>query len=205
MKQRNLLLVATLMLCFFAANAQNVEKGDKIISLGFGFGNNFTAGGDGFANTLPPLSAAMEVIIKDDILNDGKGYIGVGGFAQYMNYKYSVSDLPYIEGGYGYALKYKSAVASSATTDWKYNKFIIGPRGYFHYSFLENLDTYTGLMLGLDHVSWGTDDTNYKHTGFAWSWFVGGRYYITENLAIMLELGYGATYGNIGVAYKLGN
>jgi hypothetical protein len=59
-------------------------------------------------------------------------------------------------------------------------------------------------MLGLDYVGWGTGDTNYNETAFIWSWFVGGRYYFTDNFAAMLELGYGATYGNIGIAYKFG-
>ena len=60
-------------------------------------------------------------------------------------------------------------------------------------------------MLGLDYISWGRGSSDYTHTDFAWGWFIGGRYYFTDNLAAMLELGYSATYVNIGVAYKFGN
>ncbi len=119
-----------------------------------------------------------------------------------MNYKYLVSNTPSTEGGVVSALALKSAQVSTSRSKWKYNKFIIGPRGYLHYSFLNNLDTYAGLMLGLDFVSWGSGNTDYNATDFAWGLFIGGRYYFTDNLAGMLELGYGATYANIGIAYK---
>lgn len=205
MKKRNLLLVSTFLLSFFIANAQNTDKGDMILNLGLGFGNNYTLGGDGFSITIPPISASFEYIVKDDLFGDGKGAIGVGAFAQYMNYDYEITSNPTVDNVVINASILKSAMASSSSSNWKYNKFIIGPRGYFHYSFLENFDTYTGLMLGLDHVSWGNGNSDYTHSDFIWSWFLGGRYYFTDNLAGMLELGYGATYVNIGVAYKLGN
>ena len=37
----------------------------------------------------------------------------------------------------------------------------------------------------------------------AYSWFVGARYYFTDKLAGMAELGYGITYLNLGVSLKL--
>lgn len=40
-------------------------------------------------------------------------------------------------------------------------------------------------------------------SGFTGSWFLGGRYYFTDNFAGLLELGYGIAYLNIGVALKL--
>jgi hypothetical protein len=204
MKKRDLFLAATFMLSFIVVSAQNTEMGDKIINLGLGLGNNYTAGGAGFSNSFLPVSASMEMIIKDDLFSDGKGAIGVGGFAQFMNYKYLASDNSNIGGDIINTLILKSAMASSSNSDWKYNKFIIGPRGFLHYNFLDKLDTYTGLMLGLDFVSWGNGNMDYNHTAFAWEWFIGGRYYFNDNLAGMLELGYGATFANIGVAYKFG-
>jgi hypothetical protein len=204
MKKRNLLLVAILMLSFFIVDAQNAEQGDMILNFGFGFGNNYTAGGDDFSVTIPPISASFEYIIKDNLFNNGEGAIGIGAFAQYMNYDYEITSNPGVDvvGGTVSTSVLKSAMANPNVNDWKYNKFIFGPRGYFHYSFLEKLDTYTGLMLGLDYVGWGTNSTSYSNTDFIWSWFIGGRYYFNDNLAGMLELGYGATYVNIGIAYK---
>lgn len=207
MKRRNLFLVATFMLSFFMSNAQNAEQGDMILNFGLGFGNNYTAGGDDFSITIPPISASFEYVVKDNLFNDGKGAIGVGAFAQYMNYDYKITRNPGVDvvGGTVSTLALKSAMASPSSTDWKYNTFVFGPRGYLHYSFLDELDTYTGLMLGLTHISWGTNSSSYKATDFEWAWFVGGRYYFTDNFAAMLELGYGATYANIGIAYKFGN
>jgi hypothetical protein len=204
MKKRNLLLVAILMLSFFIVDAQNAEQGDMILNFGFGFGNNYTAGGDDFSVTIPPISASFEYVIKDNLFNNGEGAIGIGAFAQYMNYDYEITSNPGVDvvGGTVSTSVLKSAMANPNVNDWKYNKFIFGPRGYFHYSFLEKLDTYTGLMLGLDYVGWGTNSTSYSNTDFIWSWFIGGRYYFNDNLAGMLELGYGATYVNIGIAYK---
>ncbi len=205
MKKRNLILATILMLSFLMVDAQNTEQGDMIINFGFGLGNNYTVGGSGFSNAIPPVSASFEYIVNNDLFN-GKGAFGVGAFAQYMNYNYEINDNPGIDivGGTISAAVLKAATASTSSYDWKYNKFIIGPRGYLHYGFLDKLDTYTGLMLGLDFVSWGSGSSDYNHTDFAWAWFIGGRYYFNDNLAAMLELGYGATYVNIGIAYKFG-
>jgi len=38
--------------------------------------------------------------------------------------------------------------------------------------------------------------------GVAYSWFIGGRYYFSDKFAGMLELGYGITYLNLGIALK---
>jgi hypothetical protein len=72
---------------------------------------------------------------------------------------------------------------------------------------VNKLDTYTGLLLGFNIASskWtgtGTETTHASSGGVAYAWFVGGRYYFTDKFAGMLELGYGITYLNIGVALK---
>ena len=203
MKKKNLLTLGMLMMGFFIANAQITEKGDMILNLGIGFGNHYTNRGDGFSVSVPPISASFEYIVKDDLFS-GKGAFGVGAFAQFMNYKYEVTNNSEVTSGTVNMFILKSAMFSSTVSDWKYNKFIIGPRGYLHYNFLDKLDTYTGLMLGLDYVSWGSGNSNYNNTAFIWSWFIGGRYYFNDNLAAMLELGYGATYANVGIAYRIG-
>lgn len=205
MKRRNLFLVATFLLSFFMVNAQNTQKGDKIVSLGLGFGNNYTSGGDEFSISFLPISASFEYIIKDELFSNGKGALGIGAFAQYMNYNYEVTNNSNTNTETTDMAILKSALAGTSANDWKYKTFIFGPRGYLHYSLLDNLDTYTGLMLGLDHVSWGTGNDNYNETTLAFAWFLGGRYYFNDILAGMLELGYGPTYLNIGIAYKFAN
>jgi len=39
-------------------------------------------------------------------------------------------------------------------------------------------------------------------SGIAKAFYIGGRYYFTDNLAGMIELGYGIAYLNIGIALK---
>jgi hypothetical protein len=127
----------------------------------------------GYGTTaVPPLSASFEVGVVDKIID--KGVIGVGGYLGFSSYKY---------------------------VSYKLSNFVIGPRGTFHYPFINNLDTYAGLMIGynLYHDNW---DYGPNYGGIVSSWFLGGRYYFSNNLAAMLELGYGVAYLNIGVALK---
>lgn len=157
--------------------------GDKVVNLGLGIGSTYYTG-IYYKSTFPPLSVSFEKGIVGEVLE--KGTIGIGGYLGYSGYKYDYSG-----------------------SGWKYSNIILGARGAFHYPLLEKLDTYTGILLGYNIVSskmFGTDTgLDYKASGshVTWSWFVGGRYYFSEKLAGMLELGYGITYLNIGIALKL--
>ena len=63
-------------------------------------------------------------------------------------------------------------------------------------------------MLGYNVVSssfgsgFGGQMGNAVGRGIAYYWFLGGRYYFTDNLAGLLELGYGIAYLNVGIALK---
>lgn len=186
MKGKKLFLTSIFVIGLFIANAQIVSKGDKIASFGLGLGNTLYSGRY-YKSTLPPVSASLEVILKDGLL-DGNAALGVGGYLGISSYKYTYNNW-----------------------GWKYSNVIVGPRGYFHYNFLDKLDTYTGLLLGYNIVSakeFGTHISGWNYNtssgGMVWSWFIGGRYYFNENLAAMVELGYGISYMNIGIAIKLG-
>lgn len=81
------------------------------------------------------------------------------------------------------------------------NSFFAGVRGTFHYPFVDKLDTYAGLGLGLDYRAWqySRDDIYIDFNPF-----IGARYPITEKLKVFGELGYGYM-GNIvvGISFKL--
>jgi hypothetical protein len=124
---------------------------------------------------IPPISASFEVGIVDNIID--KGTIGVGGFLGYSSYKWGFSD-------------YKS------------RNIIIGPRGTFHYPFVDKLDTYAGLMIGYNIYSDNDPYDTYNYGQVVSDWFIGGRYYFSDNFAGMLELGYGVFNVNLGVALK---
>ncbi|MBK6347236.1 MAG: hypothetical protein IPF68_15140 [Bacteroidales bacterium] len=90
----------------------------------------------------------------------------------------------------------------------KYTYIVIGARGTFHYPLVDKLDTYGGVMLGYTIVSNSTNlpstfgTYSYTANSFTPSFFVGGRYYFTDNFAAMAELSYGVALLNLGVALK---
>ncbi len=158
--------------------------GDKYLNLGLGLGSTIYTG-TGYSVTLPPISISYEQIIMDEVID--KGSIGVGGYFGIAAYRYKFP---------------------TADWGWKYSNYLLGARGSFHYPLLNNLDTYTGLILGYEIVNaeeFGTIQTGYSAalSGMVWSWYIGGRYFFSEKLAGMVELGYGITYLNLGIAFKL--
>jgi len=185
MKIKSLLLAVLLEFGFLIANAQVVEKGDKILNLGVGFGTALYSG-SGYNSSVPPISGSLEVVIKDDLF-DGKGAVGVGGYLGYAAYKWKYSGFDY---------------------GWKYSNIIIGPRGYLHYNLMDKLDTYAGVMLGYNIVSssWygtGTSIGNASSGGIIFSGFLGARYFFNDKFAAFAELGSGIAYLNLGVAINL--
>jgi hypothetical protein len=177
-------LIAAILLCSLISlfgQTPTFEKGNKVLNLGIGFGGYGTWG---YAVSVPPVSASLEVGILDGILE--KGSIGVGGYIGYSSYKQS-----------GYVIDY-----------WTFNRLFIAARGVLHYPLVDKLDTYGGLALGFNYYAWkwhgeGANGIEPGSSGLGTSFFVGGRYYFNEKLAGMAELGYGISYLNLGVAFKL--
>lgn len=174
--------IASIALAGFSQNA--FVKDSKVINVGIGIGN--TLYGSGFSGLIPPISASFEYGVKDNLFND-KSSIGVGGY-----FGYSGAKMDYSTWGY------------------RYSSFIIGARGAFHYQFVDKLDTYAGLMLGYN-ISTVTEYGSVPGFatgassvgGFTWSTYIGARYYFTNKIAAMAEIGYGIAYLNLGVAFKI--
>jgi hypothetical protein len=185
MKNKLYFLLVLMFLATVTVTAQNTfVKGDKVVNLGLGIGSTLYTGSY-YTSHFPPISASLEFGIKDELF-DAKSSLGVGGYVGYTGAKWDYN-------GWG----------------WKYSSIVIGPRAALHYQLLNKLDTYTGLMLGYNIVSakeFGTgqfSDFSTEASGLAFSWFLGGRYYFSEKFAGLLELGYGVSYLNIGIALKL--
>jgi hypothetical protein len=189
MKTKHLLLLLALFSVPFLGNAQPFASGDKAINLGLGLGSVGYRGA-GYKTSLPPVSVSFEY----GIMEAGPGVIGVGGYLGISAYKWDY-------GVTGYDL------------GWKYTNFLLGARGSYHYSFVDKLDTYAGLMLGYRIVSaketgtwpatWPAGvDLSAKGSSFLWSTYVGARYYFANSFAAMMELGYGVSWINIGMAFK---
>jgi hypothetical protein len=168
----------------FSVKAQNTtfSEGDKVLNLGLGLGSTLYSGSF-YSTSVPPVSASFEVGIKDELFDENSS-LGVGGYLGYSSSNYS---------GWG--------------SDYGFSNFIIGGRGSLHYHFIENFDTYAGLMLGFRVVSWKSSSGSFDYgsvagSGLASAFYVGGRYYFTDNLAAMAELGYGIAWLNIGISLK---
>ncbi len=188
--KRKLLTIALALAFSIAAWSQEsiFQNGDKVVNFGIGFGSTLYSGSF-YNSSVPPLSASFEMGIQDGILE--KGVLGVGGYLGYSAYKWENT---YLGGAYG----------------WKYSNIILGARGVFHYPLVDELDTYTGLLLGVQIIS--SKETgdfpsginyNSQSGGLTAAWFAGARYYFSDNFGAFLELGYGISYLTLGVSLQL--
>lgn len=179
--KKKILPVLLAILFAVAAEAQNTTftEGDKVLNVGLGIGSTLYTG-SAYGSSIPPLSASLEFNVVDEVFDENSS-IGVGGYLGYAGYNYNF-------GG----------------ADYGFNNIILGGRGALHYQFIDKLDTYAGLLLGYRVVNWNSNDQfgSAASGGFISSFFIGGRYYFNENIAGMLELGYGIAYLNIGVAFR---
>jgi hypothetical protein len=189
MKRISILLSSLLFVLSIRAQDSTFTPDDAVINLGIGIGSTYYSG-SGYSGLIPPLSISYEKGIKNVF---DKGTIGVGAYAGYTSSEWKYSD------SYG---SYK----------WKYSNILIGARGALHYPLIDELDTYAGLMLGYDIASSSYSSTGMyedqtvagdSYGGLIWSFYLGGRYWFSDKMAGMLELGYGISYLNIGIAFKL--
>jgi len=158
-----------------SAQEEVFNKGDMMVNAGIGVGNYISY--KGYSTRVLPILGSFEYAVVD--LLDGKGGIGVGGYVAYTSFG-----------------------SKGDENDWKVSDLVIGPRGLFHYQFLDKLDTYAGLMLGYDIVSYD-NNTDINHgSRFRADFFVGARYYIANNIGVFAELGYNVAPLELGVCYK---
>ena len=127
MKRIALLIIAMLTLGFAAQAQSTFSKGTTTANLGLGIGG--TLFNDTYSVLLPPVSLGIDHSVVSGLF-DGNGSIGVGGYIGAEVYRYKGYD--------------KSV----------WSQTLIGPRGSLHYQFVDKLDTYFSLMLGVDIISW---------------------------------------------------
>jgi len=183
-KMKKLLLLVTISALVFTARAQEFQKGTNIISAGVGLGSSILSY-SGTSQT-PALSLQYERGVWDI---GGPGVISLGGYVGYKGYSYSATD---------YSEK------------WHYT--VLGVRSAYHYNGLnvDKLDLYGGVMLSYNILSYSySDNLGYNVSGngsygstVGLSLYVGARYFFTDNLAVLAELGYGVAYLNVGIAAK---
>jgi hypothetical protein len=167
---------------FFMANAQCFREGEQVVNIGLGLGSGLAAGKVGVA----PISVSYEKGMWSGFID--KDVVSVGGFVGYTN-----SRRNYIAG-----------------YDYIYSYMVIGGRLAMHYPVIDNnkLDTYGGLMLGYSIASVKVEPALLNAFvpavgGPTWTLFLGARYYFTDQLAGVIELGHGISYLNVGIGFKL--
>ena len=187
---RNITCITLIALCttLFTTNvnAQSFEKGDFDLNATIGFGNAWYYG-TYYHMGLPFIAVAADYGLKEDW---GPGVFGIGGVIGISTVKTKYS---YIGADYGY----------------KYTNFSIVPRATYHYQFVDKLDTYAGVATGItirsgkeygDYPLGAPDDSGVR---FVITAFVGAKYYLTDNLAVMSEIYvYDLAIFNIGVGFK---
>lgn len=183
MKRIALLIIAMLTLGFAAQAQSTFTKGTTTANLGLGIGG--TLFDKDFSVLLPPLSVGIDHSVASGLF-DGNGSIGVGGYLGAEVYRYKGFD---------------SSVWSQT---------LVGPRGSLHYQFVDKLDTYFSLILGVNIISWNYNmkvadvaikdkDTSAR---FGWGAHFGTRYYLSDRWAVMGEFGYGLTFLTLGATYR---
>lgn len=162
------------------SSAQVFEKGNSLIGVQVGLLSTFQS--SGLSSSLPPLSLTYEYGVTDKI--------SVGGF-------------------FGYSTASQTLFG---TDEIKYNYTLFGARGSYH--FLpdnEKFDWYVGGLLGYNKVSvsMSTSDpatvllsSSASASAVLFGVYAGGKYYITENIGLQAELGYGVAVANLGLAIK---
>lgn len=187
-------LTTGLVLAFIAlsplCNGQAFQKGTNVVAVGIGLGSSILNYSGSSA------SPAISISYENGAFEAGdNGVISLGGYLGTKSYKYS-----YGEGSYSYKEK------------WSYT--IVGVRGAYHYTGLSNekIDVYGGVMLSYNILKYKYTDNegnsdSYSNGGSygsaaGFTAFLGGRYYFTDNIAAMAELGYGVSYLTLGLAFK---
>ncbi|MDO5017221.1 MAG: hypothetical protein Q4E10_02525 [Porphyromonas sp.] len=145
-------------------------------------GANIITVGAGLTDSHVPLSVAFDHGVVDNLFESPNASLSLGGMA-------------------------------GALLGKNYAGFVIGPRVGIHYHFIPQLDTYFSLMLGLtgarykENVNVGNGEKVKVDSGwsneFEWGSHIGARYFFTPQVGAFIELGYGYTFANIGIAFKL--
>lgn len=167
------------LICSIAVNAQNdnFKKGQSDLQFGLGLLstlNQDLKGIDGTKAklTVPPVSVSVDYALTDEW--------SVGGTIAYAK-----THLDY---------------QGSSLVD--VSNFIVGIRGLYHLFIISSLDTYGGAMLGYNIAKVSDQSSNIKVNGLAYTLLVGGRYRLSKNTGLFLELGYGIASVNFGLNIK---
>ncbi len=166
----------------------NFDKGTGVAQFTIGF-PQVLGTGSFYKTRIPAMAVAYDHCIVDGLIN-GNASIGIGGLFGIAGSK---STYNFGNGDYGY----------------NYTYILFGARGTFHYHWIDDLDTYAGVLIGGYAVNSEYYGPNAPF-GFAGAdgggtlagGFVGAKYYFNDNLSVLGEVGYGIAIVNVGLGYR---
>lgn len=177
---KTMLTYLIFLLCVINYNQASAQlnESDSFINLSIGLGTYY---GSGLKTTLPALEGSYEYMVSE--------VISVGGFL----------------GAYGAKYEY------SNNAEIKYNYLHFGGLANYHFVNDETFNVYAGLRLGYVNSNTksefdfgnGSSISDFRSSGFLFAAQIGGRYYLSENLALNAELGYGISVFKVGVTFIL--
>lgn len=190
MNIQKFLLTAVLAFSFFnAATAQSSQKGDLTIQAGIGLLPTYFQ--DAGTTKVLPVNAAVTYKFLD--------VLSLGAFAGYSSYDSKVQE-----------------TFDGSTFQTTTESILGGARIAAHAKGMEKFDVYGGFQVGYSKPTVTTTvlqatEANPGDIGprakvreeFVYSGFVGATGYITENLGIYGEIGYGISLFNIGATLKI--
>jgi len=187
-----MLIVAMIVLAGMAGFSQNFGKGSQAINLGLGIGNTGSFG-TYYSGYLPSVSVSYEYgIVEIRMGSTLTGVVSAGGYVGWSMSKYGYNNW--------------SSQDYYISTD-----FIVGARANYHFIFHDKLDTYAGIILGVDiqtakwHSDGNNNDPGVDFTGttpFAGA-YAGARWFFSDKFAVYAEVGWLVSVLNAGVTFKI--
>jgi len=181
------------------------DENSRMLNAGIGFGgfnyySAYTGYGYSYRNN-PAFSLSYEQAYRKKL---GPGYLGLGAYFGFQNSN-STYNYFWNKNGYNSSYYYKNS----------WTNYMIAARGAYHPDILnsEKAELYFGLLIGLRIQTYNYETNNpdpdaniYRISNGsvypAYSLFIGGRYYFTQNIGLFAELGYGISYLTGGLSFK---
>ncbi|HTX88321.1 MAG TPA: hypothetical protein VMC08_04975 [Bacteroidales bacterium] len=162
-----------------------VSQGDWILNFGIGAGNPYFNNGYGFG-------PGFKVAFEGALWQVGPGVFTIGGELGFSYFAYTYANI--------LDVKYRE----------HWINFMIGARSAYHYGFkVKGLDVYAGIPLGIgfsayhydyyDESWWHGYHPVFPYVGI----FFGTSYFFNPVIGINAEIGYSATYAQIGMVFKI--
>jgi hypothetical protein len=185
----------------YGDGGQCFDESTRIINVGVGLAASryySSYRGRGYSHRSSP---AFSLSYEQALMELGPGYLGIGAYTGFHTF-YSRYQYYYNNGNNHYYYENR------------WNNFVVAARAAYHFDELnfENGELYGGLMVGLRFhtYSYETNDPdpnkNYYYSGgsayLASSVFIGGRWYFGKRVALYGEVGYGISYGTLGLSFK---